>query len=107
MRLWAAVLAGAVLAGCSGPSPVVEETAVAPAADGRVIVTVALRNRGAGEGQVSLTVTLKDRGTGAVVGRAERSVELRSREHVRIAIDVWPAGPGDFVAEAQARYPPE
>lgn len=96
------------LAACAGPKPVVESVAASDVTDHKTTVSVVVRNSSSGEGQVSIVVTVRDRVSGEVVGRDERSVELRARERIQIALELdLPPGIETVSADAEARYPPE
>lgn len=106
-RALVAVLAGLLLAGCSGPRPEVRSADVAPPKDGTAVVTIVVANRGGGDGQVELKVTLRD-GKGSVVAREERSLELQGRETVTVVMELKvPEEAQGLRVDAEAVYPPD
>lgn len=105
-RLVPALLALAFV-GCLGPKPIVEGVSTSDVQDHKTTVSVAIRNTGSGDGPVSVTVTVRD-ASGAVVGRQERSLEVRPHERVLVAIEFdLPEDVRDVSAEAEVRYPQE
>ena len=88
------------LAACAGPSPVVDNVAVAPSpVPGHMRVTGTLTNRGGG-GTVELVVTLH----GAATVRADETLAIDAHQRVDLAIDVA-APAGTYTADVQAQYP--
>ena len=105
-RLTGLLLALLITAACLGPKPEVRSAVVAPAKDGKAAVTVVITNSGSGDGQVEVVVTLR-RGD-EVVGRADRTTELRSRETITLVLMVdVPADAKDLTVEARVSYPPD
>lgn len=105
-RLTGLLLALLITAACLGPKPEVRSAVVAPAKDGKAAVTVVIANSGSGDGQVEVAVTLR-RGD-EVVGRADRTTELRSRETITLVLMVdVPADAKDLTVEARVSYPPD
>ena len=105
-RLTGLLLALVITAACLGPKPEVRSAVVAPAKDGKAAVTVVIANSGSGDGQVEVAVTLR-RGD-EVVGRADRTTELRSRETITLVLMVdVPADAKDLTVEARVSYPPD
>jgi hypothetical protein len=105
-RLLALAIALLVTASCLGPKPQIRSAEVAPPKDGKANVTVVIANTGSGDGQVEVKITL--RSGDAVVGRAEKTTELRSRETVTLVVEVdVPEGAADLAVDAEARYPPD
>lgn len=105
-RLAVLLLALAVTAACLGPKPHVRSAEVAPPEAGKANATVVVANEGSGDGQIEVKVTLRqgDR----VVGRAEKTTELRSRETVTVVVEVEvPDDAGDLTIEAEVVYPPD
>ena len=105
-RLLGLTLALLVTASCLGPKPQVRSAEVAPPKDGKASVTVVIANTGSGDGQVELKITLR-RGD-AVVGRAEKTTELRSKETITLVVEIEvPEGAADLVVDAEVHYPPD
>lgn len=105
-RLTGLLLALLITAGCLGPKPEVRSAVVAPAKDGKATVTVVIANTDSGDGQVALTVTLR-RGD-EVVGRADKTTELRSREILTLVLVVdVPVDAKELTVEARVNYPPD
>lgn len=101
-----ALLALAVVA-CSGPKPKVESATAGQVQDNRTVVAVAIRNE-AGEGAIRVIVTVKEKGSGRVVGREDRTVPVKDRERITVAVEVTvPDGVSEIEAEAEAKYPPD
>lgn len=106
MRRPVPALLALALVACLGPKPVVEDVSTSDVQDHKTTVSVAVRNTGAGDGPISVTVTVRDV-SGEVVGREERSLEVRPHERVVIAIEVeLPEDVHEISAEAEVRYPP-
>ncbi len=105
-RLIALVLTLLMTVSCLGPKPQVRSAEVATPKDGKASVTIVIANGGSGDGQVEVKVTLKE--GDEVVGRAERTTELRSRETIRLVIEVEvPEGATDLAVDAEVHYPPD
>jgi hypothetical protein len=105
-RLIGLVLAVLVTASCLGPKPQIRSADVTPPKDGKASVTVLIANTGSGDGQVEVKVTLKH--GGEVVGRAEQTTELKSRETIKLVIAVEvPDGASDLAVETEVHYPPD
>lgn len=95
------------LVACGGPKPEVDGVEASDVKDRTTIVSVSIRNTG-GAGQVRLSVTVRDHATGGVVGREQRSIEMREKESLRVALEVHlPSGVERVSAEARATYPPD
>lgn len=104
-RLAGLLMALLITAACLGPKPEVRSAVVAPAKDGKATVTVVIVNSGNGDGQVEVKVTLR-RGDN-IVGRADRTVELKSREKITLVLEVdVPADATELTVEAEVAYPP-
>ncbi|HKY51132.1 MAG TPA: hypothetical protein VJP45_07735 [Candidatus Limnocylindria bacterium] len=100
------LLALVVTTACLGPKPQVRSAEVAPPEDGTARATVVIENRGSGDVQVEVTVTLRygDR----VVGRADTTTELKSRETITVVIEVEvPDDASELSVEAEVVYPPD
>lgn len=105
-RLAALVLALVIAAACVGPKPQVRSAVVAPPENGKAKVTVIIENEGSGDGQVEVKVTLRD--GDRVVGRAEQTTELESRESVTLVLEVEvPDGARALKVDAEVVYPPD
>lgn len=106
-RALLAALAALTVLACGGPKPEVESVEASDVQDQATVVSVGVRN-GGGDGQIRLSVTVKDRATGSVVGREQRTVEVKENERLRVAVEVHlPGGVDSVSAEAEARYPPD
>jgi uncharacterized protein (TIGR02588 family) len=105
-RLIGLVLILLITASCLGPKPQVRSAEVAPPKDGKAKVTVVIANTGSGDGQVEVKVTLKQ--GDEVVGRAEQTTELKSRETIELVIEVdVPEDARDLTVDAEVHYPPD
>jgi hypothetical protein len=105
-RLLGPTIALLITASCLGPKPQVRSAEVAAPKDGKASVTVVIVNSGSGDGQVELKITLR-RGD-AVVGRAEKTTELRSKETVTLVVEVdVPEDAADLAVDAEVQYPPD
>lgn len=105
-RLAALVLALVIAVACVGPKPQVRSAEVAPTENGKAKVTVVIENEGSGDGQVEVKVTLRD--GDRVVGRAEQTTELESRERVTLVLEVEvPVGARALKVDAEVVYPPD
>jgi uncharacterized protein (DUF58 family) len=105
-RIAGLLLALFLTAACLGPKPQIRSAEVAPPRDGKATVTVVIVNTGSGDGQVEVKVTLwqGDR----VIGRAEDTAELKSKETITLVFDVAvPADARDLSVDAEVAYPPD
>ena len=105
-RLTGLLLALLITAACLGPKPEVRSAVVAPAKDGKAAVTVVIVNTDSGDGQVEVNVTLRQGAN--VVGRADKTTELRSKETITLVLVVdVPADARELSVEARVTYPPD
>jgi hypothetical protein len=94
----------AMVGGCRGPRPSVQNVKVASEwAPGFQRVTAVGVNAG-GEGQARLKVRLRDARSDLVI-ESDKQVDLQRHDRVEVVIDV-PAPAGEYVPEVEAEYPP-
>jgi hypothetical protein len=90
---------------CLGPKPQVRSAEVAPPENGKAKATVVIVNDGGGDGQVEVKVTLRD--GDRVVGRADQTAELKSRETITVVLEIdVPDDARALEVEAEVVYPP-
>lgn len=105
-RVTVLLLAVVVTAACLGPKPQVRSAEVAPPQDGKAKATVVIVNDGSGDGQVEVKVTLRE--GDRVVGRADRTTELKARESLTVVLEVdVPDDARTLTVEAEVVYPPD
>ncbi len=99
-------LALLLTAACLGPKPHVRSAEVAPPENGTAKATVVIANDGSGDGQVVVKVTLRD--GERVVGRADTTAELKSKETLTLVVEVEvPEDARELTVEAEVVYPPD
>jgi hypothetical protein len=105
-RLTSLLLMLVLTAACLGPKPQLRSAEVAPPENGTAKATVVITNDGSGDGQVVVKVTLRD--GDRVVGRADKTTELKSRETLTLVLEVdVPDDAGTLTVEAEVVYPPD
>ncbi|HUQ42347.1 MAG TPA: hypothetical protein VM052_07585 [Candidatus Limnocylindrales bacterium] len=105
-RVLGLLVALLVTASCLGPKPQVRSAEVADPKEGKANVTVVIVNTGGGDGQVQVKITLKQ--GDEVVGRAEQTTELKTRERITLVIEVdVPEDAKDLEVESEVHYPPD